>query len=133
MAFTAPCNASSGINVSVTVQRNDAIRLDGNSGPVDIAPGWHWVYTRGYELAVPAGRDLRWMVEHAPSETSRTSTKDLIPSATESRIERRAYRRARVVKITRWELEQPDRVTFHDEVYKGGHLVVRGEERCRFL
>ncbi len=92
------------------------------SRPVDLAPGWHWVYTRGYDLAVPAEFAFRWMVAHAPSQ-----------SATEACIERRAYQGGRIVKVTRWEFVPPDRVTFHDEVYRRGHLVVEGEERYRFL
>ncbi len=106
---------------------------NGASGPVDLAPGWHWVYTRGYDLAVPAEHAFRWMVDHAPSEPSRPSTTDSSPNASGVRIERRAYQRGRILKVTRWEFLPPDRVTFYDEVYQRGHLVVQGEERYRFL
>ncbi len=36
-------------------------------------------------------------------------------------------------KVTRWEVDPPDRVTFHDEVYRNGRLVVLGREMYRFL
>ncbi len=105
----------------------------GVSKPANPAPGWHWLYTRGYDLAAPAGYAFRWMVGHAPSEPSGTSAGDSSPGAIETRTERRVYPRGRMVKVTRWELVTPDRVTFLAEVYQRGGLVVEGEERYRFL
>lgn len=103
------------------------------SGSVKVAPGWHWLYTRGYDLAVPAGRAFRWMVDHAPSGGSRGSVDGPRTVAGETNLERRAYRGGRIVKVTRWEVAPPDRVTFHDAVYQRGRLVLQGEERYRFL
>ena len=109
------------------------MRGGGVARPANLAPGWHWLYTCGHDLAAPAGYAFRWMGDHAPSEPSGTTAGDSSPSTPETRTERRVYPRERMVKVTRWEFVTPDRVTFHDYVYQRGALVVEGEERYRFL
>ena len=101
--------------------------------PADVPLGFRWMYTRGYDLAVPAGVAFQWMADHAPSRGPPTTTGGPRASDGDTRLERRVYHRGRTEKFTRWELAPPDRVTFHDEVYQRGRLVVQGEERYRFL
>lgn len=101
--------------------------------PVDGPPGFRWLYTRGYDLAAPAEFAFRWMAEHSPFP--RAGELDRVPAVPEptERVERRVYPGRGIEKVTQWEIIPPDQVSFHDEVFQGGRLVVQGEERYRFF
>lgn len=105
--------------------------------PVDVPPGFRWMYTRGYDLAAPASFAFQWMVAHAPPRgggpPGTGHLLDLPHRPPEPRVERRRYPEHGTERVTTWELVPPDRVTFRDDVYRNDRLVVQGEERYRFL
>jgi hypothetical protein len=102
--------------------------------PPETKEGWKWLYSRGYDVAAPAEYVFRCMVDSAPASTSNTvkaSPTELKPAGPP--VERRAHPERGVQKVTRWEIAPPDRITFHDEVFRRGRLVIQGEERYRLL
>lgn len=105
--------------------------------PADVPPGFRWMYTRGYDLTAPVSFAFRWMEAHAPplgrGLAGTEKSTDERPRPSEPLVERRGYPERGTERLTKWELNPPDRVTFHDAVYRRGRLVVQGVERYRFL
>jgi hypothetical protein len=76
------------------------------------------------------------MVDQAPGRAGVPSRSGAIQEA----LERRSRAASGAVKypkdverVTRWEIIPPDRITFHDTVYRKGRVEIVGEERYRFL